>query len=327
MQKKATGIGLFSGGLDSILSVCVLQQQNIDIIPISFVTPFFGPATAQKSVKQLGLELRIMDITDKHLAMLKNPRYGYGKNMNPCIDCHGLMFNQAGELMQQLGADFIFSGEVLGERPMSQNKNSLKLVANLSGYADYIIRPLSARLLPESLPEKEGLVDRDLLLDIQGRSRKPQLELVKKYNISYYPEPAGGCRLTDVTYSKRLKDLFQQTPWPERNELELLNVGRHVRVDESTKIIIGRNQQENDRIQELATEDDTLLTIEDIPSPTVIITGNTTDEIIELAASMCIRYSDAPPDEAIPVAIYHKGLSRTISATACPDAEIKKMMI
>ncbi|MCP4714583.1 MAG: tRNA 4-thiouridine(8) synthase ThiI, partial [Deltaproteobacteria bacterium] len=147
------GIGLFSGGLDSILAVKVLQEQDIHIELISFITPFFGPQAAQKAIHQLNVPLHIIDITDIHLAMLKDPKHGYGRNMNPCIDCHALMFNQAGRMMQKLGADFLFSGEVLGERPMSQNKQALRVVAKESGFEEVILRPLSARLLPETAPE------------------------------------------------------------------------------------------------------------------------------------------------------------------------------
>ena len=193
------GIGLFSGGLDSILAVRVLQEQNIHIEAVTFVTPFFGAEKAREAAARLSVSLHILDITEKHFEMLKNPRYGYGKNMNPCIDCHGLMFNQAGELMQKMGGHFLFSGEVLGERPMSQNKNSLNSVANLSGFANYILRPLSALLRPETKPEREGLVDRSMLLDIRGRSRKPQIELAARYGIIQYPEPQGAASLPTLT--------------------------------------------------------------------------------------------------------------------------------
>jgi tRNA U34 2-thiouridine synthase MnmA/TrmU len=200
----STGVGLLSGGLDSILAICVLREQNIRIEAVAFITPFFGPGNAQKAVKMLNVPLHVVDITDVHLQMLKKPKHGYGSGMNPCIDCHALMFREAGKLMQQWGADFLFSGEVLGERPMSQNKQSLRVVARDSGFEEYIIRPLSAKLLPITKPEHEGKVDRERLLDIQGRSRKRQMELAKQYGITEYPEPAGGCRLTEPNFSKRL---------------------------------------------------------------------------------------------------------------------------
>ena len=238
-----TGIGLFSGGLDSILAVRLLQHQNIHIEAVSFVTPFFVPEQAKKSVEQLGVPLHIIDISEKHIEMLKNPKHGYGRNMNPCIDCHTLMFNQAGKLMKKRGANFLFSGEVLGERPMSQNKNSLKIVARESGFEEFIIRPLSARLLPVTKPEKEGVVDREKLLDIQGRSRKRQIELIKQFGIAYYPEPAGGCKLTDLAFSNRLKDLLKNNEKMLKRDLELLSVGRHLRINSNVKIIVGKNKK------------------------------------------------------------------------------------
>ncbi len=321
-----TAIGLFSGGLDSILAVRVLQQQHIAIEAVSFVTPFFGPQTALKSAKQLAIPLHIVDITEKHFEMLKNPKHGYGRNMNPCIDCHALMFNQAGQFMKKKGAHFLFSGEVLGERPMSQNMNSLQIVARESGFAEYIVRPLSARLLPVTKPEQEGLVDRERLLDLQGRSRKPQIALAKKFGITFYPEPAGGCRLTNPSYSRRLRDLLDHTRHITRKDLELLGIGRHIRIDTGSKIIVGRNEQENARIESLQEPEDIILTSEEIPGPTVIMPWGADDTALQLAASVCVYYSDA--DTSVQVSVYKNNrFSHKISATACRQEIIEKHII
>ena len=188
-------LGLFSGGLDSILAALVLRRQGIEVAGVTFVTPFFGAEKALKSAAPLAIPLIVRDIGAVHLEMLKNPRYGYGRNLNPCIDCHALMFRLAAAMMADGGFDFLFSGEVLGQRPMSQNLNSLKAVAKASGAGDRILRPLSARLLPVTAMEKEGRVDRNQLLDIQGRSRRRQEELANEWGVKVYPAPGGGCLL------------------------------------------------------------------------------------------------------------------------------------
>lgn len=323
-----TGIGLFSGGLDSILSVRLLQQQNIRIEAVSFVTPFFGPETAIKAVKQLGIPHHIIDITEIHLPIVKNPRYGYGRNMNPCIDCHALMFNQAGELMKKKGAHFLFSGEVLGERPMSQNRNSLRTVARHSGFQEYILRPLSARLLPMTMPEQEGLVDREKLLDLQGRSRKPQIELAKQLGLTYFPGPAGGCRLTDPGFSNRLRDLLKNNEKADKRDMELLSLGRHLRISNKVKIIVGRNEKENDRLESLKEKGEIILSVEDIPGPLVIIPSGADDDAVSLAASVCVRYSDAPENKAVPVSVFMDNVAvGKVYASACSQDSLKKFII
>jgi tRNA U34 2-thiouridine synthase MnmA/TrmU len=329
---KSTGIGLLSGGLDSILAICVLREQNIRIEAVAFITPFFGPDNAQKAVKILNVPLHLIDITEVHLEMLKQPKHGYGSGMNPCIDCHALMFREAGKLMQQWGADFLFSGEVLGERPMSQNKQSLRVVARDSGFEEYIIRPLSARLLPVTRPEQEGKVDREQLLDIQGRSRKRQIELAKHYGISEFPEPAGGCRLTEPNFSKRLKDLMTQHKDFSVTEIELLKVGRHFRLHDQIKFIVGRNEQENEKIESLKKESDILIFPNDVPGPAGLIPVSLKDipnkeEIIGLAASICARYSDAPANTPVSISIVARDGTQKVSVRACSEEITAQIII
>jgi tRNA U34 2-thiouridine synthase MnmA/TrmU len=208
-NKQVRALGLCSGGLDSMMSGLVLRQQGIEVEWVSFETPFFNAAKARKASEMTGIPLTVKPIYNIYIKMLKHPPAGYGKYMNPCMDCHTLMFKLAGEMMPQGNFDFLFSGEVLGQRPMSQNKQALGYVAKHSGHKGYILRPLSAKNLPETIPEKEGLVDREQLLDIAGRGRKRQMELAKNFGISDYPAPAGGCLLTDKNYSIRLREIFE----------------------------------------------------------------------------------------------------------------------
>jgi tRNA U34 2-thiouridine synthase MnmA/TrmU len=324
-----TGIGLLSGGLDSILAVKVLQEQGIYVECVCFVTPFFGPEKAHLANRQLNIPLHVVDITDAHLAMLKAPRYGFGKNMNPCIDCHGLMLREAGALMDKCGAQFLFTGEVLGERPMSQNRNALRSVEKLAGLQGRILRPLSAQLLPETTPEKDGSVNRSRLLAIEGRSRKPQMELAQKYGIKEFPEPAGGCLLTDPGYSRRLRDLMQRGDDLSRRNLELLKVGRHLLFENGTKIIIGRNERENERIERLRQPGDVVIVMaNDMPGPTILIPGGGDAAAIGFAASACVRYSRAERESSSPVSVSMADGTKTgIQAAACPEDEIAKRLL
>jgi tRNA U34 2-thiouridine synthase MnmA/TrmU len=326
------GIGMLSGGLDSMLSICVIRGQGIQVEAVTFSTPFFSSEKGRKAAQFLGLPLHVLDITEPHLAMIKNPKYGYGRQMNPCIDCHALMFRHAGELMKQRGADFLFSGEVLGQRPMSQNKQSLKIVARLSGFEDFIIRPMSAKLLPPTRPEREGKVDREKLLDIEGRSRKRQLELARHYGITDFPEPAGGCRLTEPNFSKRLRELMAHHQDFSARDIELLKLGRHFRFNEQIKVIVGRNEQENDRMESLRGTNEILLFTEEIPGPRVLISIQGTEikdrqEVIAFAASLCARYSDAPAESSVMVTICEEHTVRKTAVAACSEEKASKLII
>ena len=305
MSVKA--FSLFSGGLDSMLAVKLIQDQGIVVEGLTFTTPFFDARKAQEAAAQIRMPLKIEDLTTEHLLMMKAPRYGFGKHMNPCIDCHTLMLHKAGRIMEAEGADFVFTGEVLGQRPMSQTRQSLHIVAKNSGYAEYVLRPLSARLLPESKPEREGKVDRQKLLAIQGRSRKTQMEMARAYGIRHYPPPAGGCLLTDPMFSLRLKDLLQRQPDPARRDIELLKYGRHFRIEGAVKIIVGRNEKDNLALQSLIGEDDAVLKMMEIPGPLVLIPGGGSEEEIQEAARLCVLYSDAPQDGEAAVQVAASG--------------------
>ena len=293
----AKAISLFSGGLDSILAVKVIQDQGVSVQGVTFETPFFNARKARETARHIQLPLLVVDITDSHLAMLKAPRYGYGKNMNPCIDCHTLMLSRAGKIMEETGADFLFTGEVLGQRPMSQTRQSLYIVAKNSGYADHIIRPLSAQFLAETRPEQEGKVNRQQLLAIQGRGRRVQMAMAITYGVHYYPPPAGGCLLTDPMFSRRLRDLFSRDPEHAMRDVELLKYGRHFRSGESVKIIVGRNHKDNEAMHKLIRDGDTVMTMDQLPGPLVMIPGGGNEEVVKNAARLCVLYSDAPENE------------------------------
>lgn len=324
---KVKGIALFSGGLDSTLAVKVIRAQDIEVLGVTYITPFFSDIKAKTAAKNIGLALTIIDITEKHLEMLKAPKYGYGRNMNPCIDCHTLMLKTAGGIMKGTGADFIFTGEVLGQRPMSQTKQSLHVVAKNSGYQEYIVRPLSAKLLPETKPEIEGKVDRQKLLAIQGKGRKSQIELARYYSITDYSAPAGGCLLTDPMFSKRLRDLFAYHKDFRIRDIELLKYGRQFRIDNSSKVIVGRNSFENETLQKLSEREDVLIHMVQYPGPTVLVPYKSDGATLHYAASLCALYSDAPKDMEVVVLCRKGDISHTIRITAALRGEAERWMI
>jgi len=320
-------LSLFSGGLDSILSVKIIEKQGVDVIGIFFETSFFSSEKADQSARYIGLPLRVIDITERFLPILLSPRHGYGKGLNPCIDCHKLMFKLAGEMLKEEGADFIISGEVLGQRPMSQNLRSLTLISHDSGFKDFILRPLSAHRLPETLPEKKGWVMREELLGLSGRSRKPQIELAKQFGVKEYPAPAGGCLLTDVAFSHRLKDLLSCDPQFSLRDIELCKWGRHFRVNERVKIIVGRDQKDNRMIASLIKAGDTVLTAESFPGPTVLATGELSSEEIQLAASITVSYSDAAIGQKVAVRLKRDTKHWNVLAAGKKKSNFHQLMI
>jgi len=328
--RKPRGIGLLSGGLDSILAFKVLQEQDIDLIAVTFVTPFFGPEKAIRAAEKLGVPITVRDITKEHLEIVKAPKYGYGSQMNPCIDCHGLMFRIAGRIMEEEGADFLFSGEVLNERPMSQNRGALRAVEKLSGYEGYILRPLSAKLLPETIPEREGKVNREMLLDLHGRSRRRQMELAEKYGIEEYPSPAGGCRLTEPGFSARMRDLIRNEDELRVRDIELLKVGRHFRIAHGIKAIVGRNKTENQRLLQMAERlQDVIIYVSGFKGPlTLVPRGLKADrEHLVTAARICIRYSDAPSSEEVEVILSRIGGKETMKARSADEELLSSLRI
>jgi tRNA-specific 2-thiouridylase len=326
--KPRRALGLCSGGLDSLLAGLIIRSQGIDVAWVTFETPFFAARKARNASDITGIPLTVKPIFVEYMKMLRDPNCGYGKNMNPCLDCHALMFRLAGEMMREQGFDFLFSGEVLGQRPMSQTRPSLRYVEKNSGFEGYILRPLSAKRLLETIPEKNGWVNRELLYDFAGRGRKPQIELANKFGITDYPAPAGGCLLTDKGYSRRLKDLFDHRETCTEEELHLLRYGRHFRLNPQTKLIVGRTAKDNEKL--LLYHDparDAVIDIRDYPSPTALVTGNPGKELIFLGASVCAGYSKAPRLSAAEAVVVTPQGQETIRVLPIPPEDVKKKMI
>ncbi|MCD6188395.1 MAG: thiamine biosynthesis protein [Desulfuromusa sp.] len=294
-------LGLISGGLDSSLAAMTLMRQGIEVTGISFVTPFFNADKAKRAATAIGHPLIIENIGDVHLQMVKTPEYGYGRNMNPCIDCHAMMFRLAGERMIKDGFDFLFSGEVLGQRPMSQNSNALRSVANLSGFPERVLRPLSAKLLPITVMEESGLVERDQLLDIQGRSRKPQQALAREWGLHDYPGSGGGCLLTEEGFSNQLRDLFDHDPEATVSDVELLKVGRQFRLSGTAKLILGRHRADNEALQQQVKPEQIKLRCQNFSGPLGLFSGNAEHEELDTAAAIVASYGKGKDEAEVDV--------------------------
>jgi len=332
MSRKA--VALFSGGLDSTLSILTVLRHGVGVTALKFVTPFDHEIADTSSsfrnlfhtAEQFGFEVRIFELSDQFMEIVKKPKFGYGRNMNPCIDCRIFMLKAAKDFMEKTEADFIISGEVLGQRPMSQRKNILCLIDKEAGVTDYVLRPLSAKLLKITIPEIKGIINREMLFDFRGRSRKPQMTLAKDFGLTDYPAPAGGCLLTEPHYAHRLKDLLTYQPDSDLDDLSLLRIGRHFRFSPSCKIIVGRNKIENEKIWSLSAKG-CLLKVEGYGSPTTLIVGEITDETLQVAASLCARYSDAKGIHEAEVTAIRKGTIFTLKTAPCADEIIEALRI
>ena len=292
-------VGIFSGGLDSLLSAKILMEQGITPTLLTFVSPFFSPEKALESAAQLAIDPVLLDITEDLINLVKLPVHGRGRNLNPCIDCHGLMFKKAWQYLAETGEEgFLFSGEVLGQRPLSQTKSSLDVVARLSGQKELVLRPLSAKFLAPTLAEEKGWVDREKLLGFSGRSRSPQIELAKRFGFTY-PTPAGGCLLTDANFSSRLKMVLENYPdsLPPVRLLEMLKRGRLFFAKEGEWIFVGRNQADNLALEAQSQAGDVIFHLEGRPGPLVICpilkSENLSLETRELAMGLAAAYGDA----------------------------------
>jgi len=320
-------LGLMSGGLDSTLAAMVLMRQGIEVTGISFVTPFFGAEKARKAAMAIGHPLIIADISAVHLQMLKHPEYGYGRYMNPCIDCHAMMFRLAGEKMQEEGYDFLFSGEVLGQRPMSQNSAALKAVAKHSGFPERILRPLSARRLAPTVMEECGLVDRKQLLDIQGRSRKPQQALAIEWGLKELPAVAGGCLLTEKGFSNQLRDLFSHYVNADVSDVELLKIGRQFRLNPTAKLVVGRNQEDNQALEGFLTESRVLLRCQDFSGPLGVLCGDTAQPNLERAAAIVASYGQGKDEPLVKVLCFAHNSTSSLTIPPMPRKESIKMLL
>lgn len=325
-------IVLVSGGLDSILAAKLVQRQGIEIIPLNFRIPFCGLEKSQRMLdlaqENLGAKPEIINLADDLLEIIKNPRYGYGSNMNPCIDCRILMLKKTGELFNDWGAKFAVTGEVLGQRSMSQHKSALAVVEKRAGLEGLVLRPLSAKLLSPTIPEREGWVNREGLMDFNGRSRKPQIALAGKFNIKQYPNPAGGCLLTDPEFAKRLKDILGSGELNLKN-IELLKIGRHFRISENTKLIVGRNQKENERLSSLAEGSDYLFKTIDVAGPVGLARGVFDEGLITLCARIICRYCDLGGDPGASILSVNPGgkAERVLNVLPLAQGELERFRV
>ncbi len=288
---KSRGLSLISGGLDSQLAVKVLQTAGAYVEGVTFATPFFSPAAARKAAEHLGVKLHVVDFTDDEVALIENPPHGFGGAMNPCIDCHAKMISRAGEMMESLGFDFVATGEVLNQRPMSQNRQSLGVVEKCSGLAGRLVRPLSAQLLEPTIPEQEGKLDRSKLLGLSGRQRQIQMELAAKFGLTEYPSPAGGCKLTEKGFGRRLKDLRDHEGLKARRLVELLNIARRFRLPDGTGVILGRDGRENSILKSAAKASDTLVAPVSVPGPTALIPSLKSDADLAIVRQIVCAWS------------------------------------
>jgi len=294
-------VALISGGLDSVLAAKVIMEQGFDVIGLYFTSAFsksFGnerDTHAARVAKAIGIDLRITDMGQNYIDLVRNPAHGYGKNVNPCIDCKIYMLKQAKAVMKEVNAPFVVTGEVLGQRPMSQRRDTFHVIERDADMRGLIVRPLSATLLPPTRAEQDGLIRRDTLLGISGRSRTVQLRLAERFGIRGYSTPAGGCLLTDKNFAEKLRDLFEDKQAANPTDIRLLTVGRHFRMDAGNKIVIGRDNGENKVLMELAPHGYHLFMPHSFPGPVALLSGEPSQEIRQTIGRLIITYSKQVP--------------------------------
>lgn len=301
MKRKA--IALLSGGLDSTLAVKMMLDLGIEVEALNFTSPFCtctGKNSGCKSealrvANEYNIHIKVMHKGIDYLEIVRNPVHGYGKGVNPCIDCRIYLLKKAKEYMHEVGADFIFTGEVLGQRPMSQRRDTLRVIERDSGLDGLLLRPLSARHFEPTIPEKNGWVDRDKLLAIYGRSRKVQMQMADDLDVKNYPCPAGGCLLTELSFVPKIKDVFAHSIKLNQRDFILLKTGRHFRITPQSKAIIGRSEADNNHLETVRQQGEGALTWVDGNTPVAIIIGEQNEEIFKLSAKIMLRYTKAEP--------------------------------
>lgn len=332
-----TALGLYSGGLDSLLSCRVIMAQGIRVVALKFVTPFFdhhilARETAYKvEVKEkYGIDVEVIDLSKGYLNLLHNPAHGFGKHFNPCIDCKILMLSHARDLMPSYGASFLVTGEVLGQRPMSQRRDTLRVIERESGCSDLLLRPLCAKRLPPTLAEREGIVDREQLYGFTGRGRKSQIRLAKEFGISDYPNPAGGCMLTDPNLGLRIEHFYNGlfsfgSEGFTVADVNLLLVGRQFKLDDDNWFVLGRDEKENERIRQLQKPEDWLFIMPDRPGPTGLlrctgraIKGMREEEIIRLLGGLVVRFGKKIDGQRPPAEVHVSVAGETTVKTIAP---------
>ncbi len=278
------------------------MRQGIDVTAVTFMNHFGCEVSDRSScsknpfaaAEKFGFNVKMSHLSEKFIDIVKKPKFGHGKNMNPCVDCRILMLREAKEFMEMAGAEFIVTGEVLGQRPMSQRRDSLNIIDREAGLKGFVLRPLSAKLLKPTLPEESGIVNRGMLYDFGGRSRKPQMALAEEFGLTEYPAPAGGCLLTEPNYAYRLRELLDHNPDASPLDLQLLRIGRHFRLSPDCKVIVGRDKAENEALIKLGNENKSIMMrVPGYGSPLTLLLGRADEEAVSIAGSLCVRYSDA----------------------------------
>ncbi len=328
-RSSRTAVALYSGGLDSTLAILTVMRQGIEVKALTFLNHFGCDISDRSScsknpfaaAEQFGFEVKLCHLSEKFIEIVKRPKFGHGKNMNPCMDCRILMLKEAKVFMEMTGADFIVTGEVLGQRPMSQRRDALAIIDREPGLKGRILRPLSSQHLRPTIPEEQGIVDRSLLHGFSGRSRKPQMALAEHYGLRDYPAPAGGCLLTEPNYSFRLRELLDHEPDPSFDELNLLRIGRHFRLTDNCKLVVGRDMAENEAIAAIVGSAGIVMRAEGHGSPLLVVRGHADGDDIEIAAAICARYSDGKHLPVVTVSIVC-GSERRLMETAPADDEM-----
>jgi tRNA-specific 2-thiouridylase len=321
-------LGLISGGLDSLTACLLVKKQGIEVIGLNITSPFCQyDINLDLFRKNLGIHVYNLPLEDDFLDLIRNPKFGYGRHLNPCVDCRIYILKKAKEFMKKVHADIIFTGEVLDQRPKSQHLKALHIVEKESGLEGKLLRPLSALQLKPTIYEETGIIDRSILLGIKGRSRKIQIELARKHDLLQDYYAGGGCLLTDINYANRMKDSLKFNNILEIEDMRILKYGRHFRFNES-KIIVGRNEMENNLLLQLKKSDDLVMEAQDVPGPITIIQGNKNEEILNYAASLTLRYSDLEDSEGkiIYGKDYHNLSKKIIAKSQCEEI-LKKYII
>ncbi len=334
MKRKA--LALLSGGLDSTLAVKVMLDQGIEVEALNFTSPFCTctgknagcKSEAARVAEEFNIPIKVMNKGIEYLEIVRNPKHGYGKAINPCIDCRIFLLRKAKEYMAESGADFVITGEVLGQRPMSQRRDTLRTIERESGLEGLLLRPLSAKHFTPTLPETEGWVDREKLLSIQGRSRKEQMELAEDLDVKNYPCPAGGCMLSEVSFAPKVRDIFDHSDELDMRDFRLLKLGRHFRLGPRTKLLVGRNELENSTLTaQMQTGEASIRWVEG-GSPLGVVMGDVTPEFLETASRIILRYTKAPSGASCAIKVTCGEDEETLAVTSSfGDPEVEKYRI
>ncbi len=330
--KTVKAVGLISGGLDSILAAKIVQELGVKVQGVYFAMPWgcCDKTKALQASAQLGIDCIVLQLDERYLEIVKKPKHGYGSALNPCVDCRIHMFARAGQYMRSIGADFVFTGEILGQRPMSQMRHSLRMIERESQLEGCLLRPLCAQLLEPTIPEQEGLIDRQRLLNISGRTRKPQLELARRYQIKDFLPPAGGCLLTDKNFARRMKDTLDHGYRTFRETISL-KWGRHFRYSKDFKLVLGRDEPENESLRSFAHSDDLIFEVENKKGPTLVLKGyDPGPEVLTIAAGLVQRFSsfkDSPEIEVEYWLVKDRTNIRKVRAKKLSDEEIERMKV